>query len=125
MKLLFGVALLTGVVVLAVIVGQRLSTDAMAVGVGVVFGVAASVPTALLVALATRPRRSEPAYRRDDYQPGPPPPQIYVVQGGAGAPEDGGRPQLAPPMAWPGQWPSGQVIEAGEDEGQRRWRIIE
>lgn len=37
------------VVTLAVIVGQRLSAEAMAVMVGVVAGVAASIPTSLLV----------------------------------------------------------------------------
>ncbi len=37
------------VVTLAVIVGQRLSSEAMAVMVGVVAGVAASIPTSLLV----------------------------------------------------------------------------
>jgi hypothetical protein len=52
-------------VTLAVIVGQRLSTDAMAVVLGVAVGVAACVPTSvLLVALLRRDRagswRSEP-----------------------------------------------------------------
>jgi len=40
--------------VLAVIIGQRMSTDAMAVVIGVIFGVAASIPTSLLVAVVTR-----------------------------------------------------------------------
>lgn len=50
--------LATGVafaVTLAVIVGQRLSSEAMAVMVGVVAGVAASIPTSLIVVwVATR-----------------------------------------------------------------------
>ena len=42
-------------ITLAVIVGQRLSSEAMAVMVGVVAGVAASIPTSLIVVwLATR-----------------------------------------------------------------------
>jgi hypothetical protein len=50
---------------LAAIIGQRMSTDAMAVVIGVAVGVAASVPTSLLlVALLRRERgggwRSEP-----------------------------------------------------------------
>lgn len=71
-------ALLTGAVVLAVMIGQRMSTDAMAVVVGVVFGVAASIPTSLLVMAATRSRRDE-GYRapRDELRA---PPQIVVVQ---------------------------------------------
>ena len=52
-------------VTLAVVVGQRLSTEAMAVVVGVVAGVAASIPTALIVVwIASRApapaARSEP-----------------------------------------------------------------
>lgn len=80
---LIPLSLLAGIVTLAIIIGQRMSTDAMAVMVGVVFGVAASIPTSLLVALAVRGnRRSEPPYQRDDYQPSPPPPQIFVVNPG-------------------------------------------
>lgn len=73
-----GIAVIAGAVVLAMIVGQRMSTDAMAVVVGVVFGVAASIPTSLLVVAATRSRRDE-GYRapRDELRP---PPQIVVVQ---------------------------------------------
>jgi len=83
MRRLFAFMLLAGIVTLAVIIGQRLSTDAMAVMAGVVFGVAASIPTSLLIALAARgSRRPEPPYRRDDYQPSPPAPQIYVVSPG-------------------------------------------
>jgi hypothetical protein len=37
-----------------VTIGQRMSTEAMAVVIGVVFGVAASIPTSLLVATVTR-----------------------------------------------------------------------
>ena len=52
-------------VTLAAIIGQRMSTDAMAVVIGVAVGVAASVPTSLLlVALLRRERagawRTEP-----------------------------------------------------------------
>jgi hypothetical protein len=46
-------------VTLALIVGQRMSADAMAVVIGVAVGVAASVPTSLLlVALMRKDRRS-------------------------------------------------------------------
>jgi hypothetical protein len=49
--------LLVFAVTLAAIIGQRMSTDAMAVVVGVAVGVAASVPTSLLlVALLRRER---------------------------------------------------------------------
>lgn len=90
---------MAGVVTLAIIIGQRISTDAMAVMVGVVFGVAASIPTSLLIALAMRGsrRHDDPPYRRADYQPTPPPPQIYVVNPGA-YPGAGEPAQIAAPQ---------------------------
>jgi hypothetical protein len=45
-------------VALAVIVGQRMSTDAMAVVIGVAVGVTASVPTSLLLVALLRKERS-------------------------------------------------------------------
>lgn len=67
-------------VTLAIVVGQRLSAEAMSVIVGVVAGVAASIPTSLIVVwFATRTltvTRSTPA-------PAPPPsqsePRVLVV----------------------------------------------
>jgi hypothetical protein len=59
-----------------------MSTDAMAVAIGVVFGVAASIPTSLLIVAATRGRRDEGRYRQPDFTPPPmqaPQPQIYIV----------------------------------------------
>jgi hypothetical protein len=69
-KLLFVLFGLAFSITLAVIVGQRLSSEAMAVVVGVVAGVAASIPTSLIVVwFATRSVAvSRPA-------PEPPPPQ--------------------------------------------------
>jgi hypothetical protein len=56
--LAFGLAFF---VTLAVVVGQRLSAEAMAVVVGVFAGVAASIPTSLIVVwLATRSAGSRP-----------------------------------------------------------------
>ncbi len=73
--LLFGLAFS---VTLAVIVGQRLSSEAMAVVVGVVAGVAASIPTSLIVVwFATR---SLSTTRHAPEQPAPPPePRVVVM----------------------------------------------
>ncbi len=55
------------VVTLAVIVGLRLSAEAMAVTVGVIAGVAASIPTSLIVVwLTTRHLNSAPAPRASE-----------------------------------------------------------
>lgn len=116
MKRLLGISLMAGVVTLAVIIGQRMSTDAMAVMVGVVFGVAASIPTSLLIALAARgSRRTEPPYRRNDYQPSPPAPQIYVVSPGQLPSGPAGNAQPALPQA-----PAGFYMA----EPTRRFKVV-
>ncbi len=69
-------------VTLAVVIGQRLSAEAMSVMVGVVAGVAASIPTSLIVVwFATRTlTMSRPA---PPLAPQPTEPRIIVVPHGA------------------------------------------
>lgn len=57
MKKIIPLFLLGGGVALAVVIGQRMSTDAMAVVIGVAVGVAASVPTSLLLIALLRKER--------------------------------------------------------------------
>ena len=55
MKKLIALILIAFVVTLTVVVGNRMSTDAMAVVIGIVCGVGASIPTSLLImAVASR-----------------------------------------------------------------------
>ncbi|WP_423225417.1 hypothetical protein [Candidatus Amarolinea aalborgensis] len=54
MKKLIPLTLLVFAGVLAYVVGQRMSTESMAVAIGVVVGVAASIPTSLLIASLMR-----------------------------------------------------------------------
>jgi len=76
--LLFGVVFF---VTLAIIVGQRLSAEAMAVVVGVMAGVAASIPTSLIVVwMATRAVGARPEALPRPAPEGPPAePRIVVV----------------------------------------------
>jgi hypothetical protein len=101
-------------VTLGVVVGTRLSSDAIAVLVGVIAGVAASIPCALLLMAVTRRREAERelAYpderesyrgRYDDPRRAVPP--VIVVTPGQASP-----PQLAP-------WASGQANWNNWDEG--------
>ncbi len=60
MKRLFAISFLVFVVALAVVIGQRMSTDAMAVVIGVIVGVAASIPASLLIIVASRRVHSHP-----------------------------------------------------------------
>ncbi|MBU0492993.1 MAG: hypothetical protein KKA73_09455 [Chloroflexi bacterium] len=122
MKAVLAVLAVLFVVALAVVIGQRLSTEAMAVTVGVVCGVAASIPVSLglLMALGTgrlpglRPAGpAEPVHR-------PVLPAVVVVTPGATQP------------TWPGlnqgawnPWPMRQPLDQdrsfriiGEDEGR-------
>jgi hypothetical protein len=63
-------------------VADKLSTDALSMGIGVVFGVLAGVPTALMVLAASR--RKEPAERPvQQYQP-PQQPMIVMMGGPQG-----------------------------------------
>jgi len=110
------------IVVLAIVVGQRLSTEAMAVVVGVVCGVAASVPVSLgLLFVLGR----LPGLRSDAQSTGPTPqratPPVIVVTPGMTpwTAHQGG------PLAWPGPgyapapgWPM------GPSSRERTFRII-
>ncbi len=95
------VVLLAGVflVALVVVIGTRMSSDAIAVLVGVIAGVAASVPTALLLIAVTRPRvNEEPEVHEQRRQMSPP---VIVVAPGS-------VPQVMPQYggAYPQQLPS-------------------
>ena len=83
------------VVTLAVVIGQRLSDQAMAVLAGAVCGVGASIPTSLLIVWVAR--------RRQEQQPTQPTPGIYppvvVVQ----PPAQPGAPNLRHPGYLPPQ----------------------
>ncbi len=55
----FGVGIVLFLITLAVVIGLRMSNEAMAVVIGVIFGVAASIPTSLIVmAVAWRRERA-------------------------------------------------------------------
>ncbi len=81
-KVILLIALIAFSVTLAAIVGQRLSAEAMAVVVGVLAGVAASIPTSLIVVwIAARPTtadRSTAAPAPEAESPNPP--RVIVVQ---------------------------------------------
>lgn len=96
MSKIVGLAIMAGGIVLAIVIGQRLSTDAMAIIVGAAVGVFASIPTSLLVMAAMR--RTHTSYERPERSNYPSPPQVYIVNPSA-MPQ--GRPQLPEPAAFP------------------------
>lgn len=102
-------------VTLAVVVGNRMSTEAMAVVVGVVCGVAAGIPMSLLIMLILNRGRQHPS--PDDWacnQPGSRTgayPPVVVIQGGTAAPNG----LLSPYYPIPG---------LVEQPAQRQFRIV-
>ena len=87
--------LLAFAVTVAVIVGNRMSAEAMAVVVGVVCGVAAAIPMSLLILLVSRRRdryvEACGPYGQHGARSGAYPP-VVVIQGGTPVPN-----QLQPP----------------------------
>jgi hypothetical protein len=66
------------VVALAIVIGKRMSPDAMAVVVGVVCGIGASIPTSLLM-LFLLSRRNEAESQAQEQRQTPPMPQVMIV----------------------------------------------
>jgi hypothetical protein len=114
MKQIIAIVGLVFAVTLAVIVGRQMSTEAMAVVIGVVCGVAAGIPTAILLLVAVtrrdRQRAEEAEYRAAQSQRAYPP--VVVIQGGA--------PQALPQGPQAGYWPAppqGPPL-------QRQWHVV-
>ena len=86
MKKLGAVAVTAFVITLAVIVGTRMSTEAMAVLIGVVCGVAAGIPTSLLIVAATNRRSGDRAGLQPQHRyPRDSPPVVIIQPGQASA----------------------------------------
>lgn len=105
LAVVFGVAL-------AVMIGRRISSDALAIVIGVACGLAASLPTTLLLlfVLSRRDRPREEGRYGEEARRYPP---VVVIQGGTGQ-------ALPPPGLGSGYWPAGapplrrefQVVDA-------------
>ena len=99
LKALVAVVVLAFAVTLAVVVGNRLSDEALAVLAGAVCGVGAAIPTSLLVAAVSK-RRVEPHAQAAASQ-GAYPPVVVVTAPGARQPASGWSalpPSLAAPV---------------------------
>jgi hypothetical protein len=80
MRRWIGLCALASSVALAIVIGQRMDAEALAVVVGVVAGVVAGLPTAFLVLLATS--RREDKHQPTPYPSATHPPPMVVIQGG-------------------------------------------
>lgn len=85
----FGVGVTLFLITLAVVIGLRMNTEAMAVVIGVIFGVAASVPTSLVIVAVMWRREQRAAYgkagslRRAGQEALPP--SVVIVSPGSAA----------------------------------------
>lgn len=115
---------LAAAVALAVVVGQRMSAEAMAVVIGVVVGVVAGVPTSLIVLAVVRARREERAPTvRPDFA-APPAPQVYIVQPPTGTlPGSAGQPATWLPGSVGGQ-PATPSVDYPALRPARRFRVV-
>ena len=82
MKKVLGLAAIGFFVALAVVVGYRLSAESMAVIVGVVCGVVASIPLSGLILLISQRRREPQMTAMQRWEPYRDNPPVVVVQGG-------------------------------------------
>lgn len=104
------------VIALAVVVGKKMSAEAMAVVVGVVCGVVAAIPTAilLLVVMIRRDRRYEDEAQRQTSRRDYPP--VIVIQGGSQGSLPPGPQAGYWPTPHPGPTASRQFHVVGDDE---------
>jgi hypothetical protein len=99
-------------VTLAIVVGKKMSAEAMAVVIGVVCGILAAVPTSiLLLVVLTRQDRQRQEPEEDQGRQGAYPP-VVVIQGGSS-------PAL-PPGPQAGYWP----VQAPGPPVQREFHVV-
>ena len=95
MKNLLILAIAAFAITLAIIVGNRMSAEAMAVVVGIVCGVAASIPMSVLILILTHRLGRREETRRLDYPP------VVVVNPGTQPQADRYLPYLPPLVEQP------------------------
>lgn len=128
MRALIGLTLMVAIGFAGWQIGGSLSNDAIAMAVGVLLGVLAGIPVALLLMAGNRRRdtrdEGEPMRRRlppgDRHGQWAAPPPIIVVTGmaGNGANNSAGSTQYAQP----GQWPAPPA--APGDPSARRFKVV-
>jgi hypothetical protein len=96
MKTVIALILIAFTVTLAVVIGGRMSTDAMAVVIGIVCGVGASIPTSLLIMAVTSRRETKEERGQASF-----PPVVIVNPGNPGgqAPNHYQPPPLPPALS--------------------------
>lgn len=115
MRQVIALAIMAFAVTVGAMVGMRLTSEALAVVVGVVCGVLASIPTSILLLIVSRRQASgSPAPSR---QPQPTYPPVIVINPNASPPDRPSYPLFEPPDGRPaGYLPRQFRIIGGEEE---------
>lgn len=106
MKKLVALILIAFAVTLAVVIGNRMSTDAMAVVIGIVCGVGASIPTSLLIMAVTSRREAKEERGQAAFPP------VVIVNPGHQVGQ------------WPNYYPPPTLPPALSQSGPRQFRVI-
>ncbi|MFQ5595491.1 MAG: hypothetical protein ACE5HA_15190 [Anaerolineae bacterium] len=117
MRRVIALAIIAFTVTLSVVVGSRLSSEAMAVVVGTVCGVLAGIPTSVLLLVVVRRLREEPTQQPQQRQPAYPP--VIVINPNAGQPHQPPNPFYDPPESRPAGYLPREfriIGEAGEED---------
>lgn len=115
MRRVIGLAIIAFTVTLGIVVGNRLSSEAMAVVVGVVCGVLASVPTSILLLVLVRQLTGEAAQRPQ--QPPATYPPVIVINPNAPPADRSSRPLFdSPDDRLAGYLPRQFRVVGNEDE---------
>lgn len=109
MRNLLGLIVVAFAVTLAIVVGNRMSAEAMAVVVGIVCGVLASIPMSVIILILTHRSGRKQERQRLDYPP------VVVVNPGTQSPIDRYLPFPSPSV---GQSTPREFKVVGEDDDE-------
>jgi len=106
---------ITFAVTLAIVIGKKLSTDALAIVIGVGIGILASLPAmgVLLVSVLIGRRRREEEPLDNSQQSNRAYPPVVIIQGGS-----------APQLQAPGYWPAPAVQSPEYDTVAPGYRVL-
>ncbi|MFQ5855808.1 MAG: hypothetical protein ACE5LU_09225 [Anaerolineae bacterium] len=120
MRRVSALAVIAFTVTLGIVVGNRLSTEAMAVVVGIVCGVLASVPTSILLLILVRRLTTEPSQPPQHHQQTAYPP-VIVISPGAGQSDRSPDYLFDPPTSRPAGYLPRDFRIVGEEDEEEDW----
>ena len=118
MRRIVALAIIAFTVTLGIVVGNRLSSEAMAVVVGIVCGVLASVPTSILLLILVRRLTTDSSQRSPQQRQYPP---VIVINPKASQADHSFDPWHDPPDGRPAGYLPRDFRIVGEDDEEDDW----